>query len=99
MLFEQALALSRRLGDTLGIAISAGSLGHLTALRGDDDQAKKLLAESLTLHQQLGNNISIALVYNFLGQIPLRQGDPDAAARLFRQGLDAARRVPDRFPS
>jgi hypothetical protein len=37
-------------------------------------------------------------MYNFLGQIPLRQGDNDAAARLFRQGLDTARRVPDRFP-
>ena len=36
--------------------------------------------------------------YNFLGQIPLSQGDNDAAARLFSQGLDAARRVPDRFP-
>jgi predicted ATPase len=98
VIFEQALALSRRLGDTLGIAISAGSLGHLTALRGDYDQANKLLAESLTLHQQLGNNISLALVNNFLGQIPLRQGDPDAADQLFRQGLAAARRVPDRFP-
>ena len=42
--------------------------------------------------------MSIALMYNFLGQIPLRQGDNDAAARLFSQGLDAARRVPDRFP-
>jgi hypothetical protein len=37
-------------------------------------------------------------MYNFLGQIPLSQGDDDAAARLLSQGLDAARRVPDRFP-
>jgi hypothetical protein len=36
-------------------------------------------------------------MYNFLGQIPLSQGDNDAAARLVGQGLDAARRVPDRF--
>jgi tetratricopeptide (TPR) repeat protein len=35
---------------------------------------------------------------NFLGQIPLSGGDNDTAARLFGQGLDAARRVPDRFP-
>ena len=37
-------------------------------------------------------------MYNFLGQIPLSQGDNDAAARLLGQGLEAARRVPDRFP-
>jgi hypothetical protein len=50
------------------------------------------------LHQELGNKVSVALQYNFLGQIPLSQGDNDAAARLLRQGLEAARRVPDRFP-
>ena len=98
VLFEQALALFRRLGDKLGIAISAGSLGHLAALRGDYGKARKLLTESLALHQELGNDVSVALMYNFLGQIPLSQGDNDAAARLFSQGLDAARRVPDRFP-
>ena len=97
-LFEQALALFRQLGDKLGIAISAGSLGHLTALRRDYAEASKLLAESLALHQELGNKVSVALQYNFLGQIPLSQGDNDAAARLLRQGLEAARRVPDRFP-
>jgi predicted ATPase len=98
VLFEQALALFRRREDKLGIAITTGSLGHLTALRREYDQARKLLTESLALHQELGNSVSVALAYNFLGQIPLSQGDYDAAARLLSQGLDAARRVPDRFP-
>src|SRR5215831_5512980 len=35
VLFEQALALFRRLGDKLGIAISSGSLGHLATLNRD----------------------------------------------------------------
>jgi predicted ATPase len=98
VLFEQALALFRQAGDRLGIAITTGSLGHLTALRREYAQARNLLTESLALHQELGNRVSVALVYNFLGRIPLSQGDNAAAARLFGQGLDAARRVPDRFP-
>jgi tetratricopeptide (TPR) repeat protein len=98
-LFERALALFRQRGDKLGIAISAGSLGHLTALRHDYAEADQLLTESLALHQELGNQVSVALLYNFLGQIPLSQGDNDAAARLLGQGPEAARRVPDRFPS
>jgi len=98
VLFEQAVALFRRLGDKRGIAIATGYLGHLAALRGDYAKARKLLTESLASPQDLGDDVSIALMYNFLGQIPLRQGDNDAAARLFSQGLDAARRVPDRFP-
>jgi predicted ATPase len=98
VLFEQSLALFRRLGDKLGVAVAAGSLGHLAALRRDYAQARELLTEGLALHQELGNNVSVALMCNFLGQIPLSEGDNDAAARLFSQGLDAARRVPDRFP-
>ena len=97
-LFEQALALFRRLGDKAGIAISAGSAGHLAALHGQYAKAKELLTEALALHQELGFNVSVSLMYNYLGQIPLSQGDNDSAARLFRQGLDAAHRVPDRFP-
>jgi predicted ATPase len=98
VLFEQALALFRRLGDKRGIAIATGYLGHLAALRGDYGKARKLLTESLASPQDLGDDVSVALMCNFLGQIPLRQGDNDAAARLFSQGLDAARRVRDRFP-
>ena len=61
VLFEQALALFRQLGDKLGIAIAAGYLGHLAALRGDYAEASKLLTESLALHQELGNEVSVAL--------------------------------------
>jgi hypothetical protein len=59
VLFEQALALFRQLGDKLGIAITTGSLGHLTALRREYTQATLLLTESLALHQELGNDVSI----------------------------------------
>jgi Tetratricopeptide repeat len=51
MLFQQALALFRRLGDKRGIAIAIGYLGHLAALRGDYGKASKLLTESLASPQ------------------------------------------------
>ena len=98
LLFEQALALFRRLGDKRSVAIVTGYLGHLAALRGDYGKAGKLLTESLASPQELGDDVSIALMYNFLGQVRLSGGDNDAASRLLSQGLDAARRVPDRFP-
>jgi tetratricopeptide (TPR) repeat protein len=97
-LFEQGLALSRRSGDKFGIAVTAGALGHLSALRHDYPRAGDLLEESLALQRELGNDESVALVYNFLGQIPLSQGDPERAAELFTQGTEVSRRIPDRFP-
>jgi predicted ATPase len=97
-LFEQALALFRRLGDKSGVAIATSAIGRLAILDQDYTRAGKLLRESLALQQELGHDESIALAYNYLGQIPLSQGDNDAAARLFGQGLVAARRVPDRLP-
>jgi hypothetical protein len=53
VLFEHALALFGRLGDKRGIAIATGYLGHLAALRGDDEKASKLLTESLASPQDL----------------------------------------------
>jgi hypothetical protein len=98
VLFEQTLALFRGLEDKRGIAIANGYLGHLAALRGDYGKAGKLLEESLASLQELGDDVTIALIHNFLGQVRLSGGDNDAAALLFSQGLDVARRVPDRFP-
>jgi predicted ATPase len=97
-LFEQSLSLFRQIPDKPGIAMAAGALGHLAALRHEYARAGQLLQESLALQRELDQDESIALAYNFLGQIPLSQGDPERAAQLFAQGLDLSRRLPGSFP-
>jgi len=97
-IFEQGLAVFRRLGDKNGIAVADGALGRLAAQDGEYAKADKLLREGLALQQELGHHASVALAYNYLGQIPFSQADTDTAARLFSQGLAAARQVPDRLP-
>jgi predicted ATPase len=97
-LFEESLALFRETADKFGIATSESVLGHLAALNGDHQRAGELLEDGLALQRELGNDESIALVYNFLGQIPLSEGDPERAQQRFTKGLDAASRIPDRFP-
>jgi predicted ATPase len=97
-LFEQGRALFRRVGDRNGIAITSAALGHLAALRHEYAQAEELLEKGLAQVQDLDVNEYVGAIYNFLGQIPFTQGDNHAAARLFTQGLNAARRGPDRMP-
>ena len=100
MLFQQALALFRWLGDKRGIAIATGYLGHLAALRGDDGTARTLLTESLASPQELGDDMSIALVHNFLGQVRLsgRGGQRRRRGPSLQPGPGRGPPRPDRFP-
>jgi hypothetical protein len=83
VLFEQALALFGRLGDKRGIAIATGYLGHLAALRGDDEKASKLLTESLASPRDLDD-------------LPLAENTPADSGRLAVAPLDRStgRRLP-----
>jgi tetratricopeptide (TPR) repeat protein len=98
MLFQQALALFRRLGNKRGIAIATGYLGHLAVLRGDYEKASKLLTESLASPQDSATTCPSPSCTTSSARSRSAKVTTTPAARLFSQGLDAARRVPDRFP-
>jgi predicted ATPase len=108
-LMEQSLRLFCQVGDHLGAALAAVSLGHQLALRHDYARASDLLEQSLALlkkadddeltgYEQVQHLLAVAYVYNYLGQVRLSKGDPGAASLLFTHGLTAARRAPDRLP-
>src|SRR6266581_737387 len=55
-LAEESLALSRAVGDALGIARALGQLGRLAGFTYESARARALLEESVALCQELGNH-------------------------------------------
>lgn len=88
---EEALALFRELGDTLGIARTAHLLGDTASDVGDYARAAALLEEGLALFETLGDASSMANMLNDLGVVARRRSEFDRAASLFDASLARAR--------
>ena len=107
-LLKQSLPLYRKVGDRLGMGLTAAALGHLLAARHEVAVASDLLEQTLsqlremagvqfTEPQRVQYLLDVALASNFLGQIQLDQGDHRRAAEMFTDGLSAAHSAADRF--
>ncbi|MEZ4564010.1 MAG: tetratricopeptide repeat protein [Thermomicrobiales bacterium] len=88
---EEALALFRELGDTLGIARTAHLLGDTASDVGDYARAAAMLEEGLALFEALGDASSAANMLNDLGVVARRRQAFDLAASLFDASLATAR--------
>jgi predicted ATPase len=86
-LFEQSLALYRKLGDKQNIATSLGNLGVVAQDQVDYVNARALYTQSLTLYRELGNRPGIAHSLANLGNIAIEQCDYATAQVLHEQCL------------
>jgi predicted ATPase len=107
-LLKQSLPLYRKVGDRLGMGLTAAALGHLLAAKHEAPlaidlleqtliQLREMADENLTGPERVQHQLDLALASNFLGQIKLDQEDHQCAAELFTEGLNAARGAADRF--
>ncbi len=98
VMFEEALALSRRAGAKWwGTAMSLAHLGLVARIQGNHHQAAVLLHDSLALFKKVGHKHRIAYVLYHLGVVTLRQHDyPDASA-LFKRSIDLCREVGEKW--
>lgn len=98
--YEQALALSREIGESKGIAASLNSLGTAVQEQGDHRQALFFFEESLALRRTLVDNPStqrgIAVVLNNIGGSWHCQGDFARARAAFDECLAAFRVLGDK---
>ena len=94
-LFEEALALARRLDHPLLIGAALDSLAEFAFLEGDVERATTLVTEALELqrrHQPLwGTSFSLAL----LGEIALARSDLPAAGAYYRESMALAQALGD----
>ena len=94
-LYEEALSLSRELGDRHGIAAALGNLGMVCYDQGDYPAAMARHEESLTIWRELGNQRGIARTLIALGNIVYSQGDELKAESLYEQSLAIERELGD----
>ena len=94
-LHEDALAISRQLGDRDGIAWALNNLGVVAINQGDLARARTLLAEHMSLAEAAGDRAGVATALMDLGQIAHYEGDQEQARTLFTRSLDLFRDLGD----
>jgi predicted ATPase len=95
-LFEESLALRRRLGDKAGLASSLNNLGALSCDHGDYPAARPLFEESLALRRELGDKGGLAQSLNNLGSVAYDHGDPSGARPLYEESVALRRELGDK---
>lgn len=86
-LYEQSLAIRRRLGDQEGIAHLLSDLGMSVSAQGDFVRARALLEESLAIRRQLEDEGGVARCLNSLGNVSFNHGDYARARILYEESL------------
>jgi predicted ATPase/class 3 adenylate cyclase len=95
--YEEALAVSREVGDSRAIAEAIYNLAFMPWIEGDDAAALALFDESLSLFRELDDRDHIATVAGNVALIRGRQGDYERALPLMEESIATARETGNRF--
>lgn len=95
--YEQALGLSKGLGDRHGIAKALCGLGLVNIFMGNYGAARTVLEESLLIQRELGNRLEVATVLNNLGIVASNVTQRPRAISLFREALEISRELKDKW--
>jgi len=87
---EQALEVSRRLGDPAGVAVSLGNLAEYAGRAGDVEGARERFADALAASRALQSAHRLTEQYWQLGFFELSVGDAARARRAFEESLAQA---------
>jgi predicted ATPase/DNA-binding XRE family transcriptional regulator len=93
--FEEALQLSRQVGDELVAAWAQAGVGVAAMERSDYEAAVSYLEGALQSYRDVDADYGVALVFTFLGMVELIRGKEGEATAMFEKGLSLARRIGD----
>ncbi len=96
-LYEEGLALYRRLGDREGVASSLNSLGTLAYITGDVARGLELTEKALAVKRELGDARGVMISLNNLAEMTLMAGDLTQALALFEECLKMCREQEDGY--
>ena len=95
-MFEEGLAMARRLGERLGTYITLYNLAQVALSRGDHDGAVSLFEEGIALSEEVGDRANLAYCLEGLATVAGVRGEVERSARLIgaAEGLREAVGVP-----
>lgn len=85
--FNEALEISRHIGDQVGVAGELAELGKLLMDAGNMPQAIAAFNEALEIYTREGNPANVGITLEFLGLVHERQGQYPAALEKYQQAL------------
>ena len=94
-LLEEALALSREVGDKMGIAACIRISGQFALSQGNAAEAHSLAGESLALFREIGDRQNTAVALCLLARVEANQGNYAAARTFYEESLATAARGMD----
>ena len=89
-LLEEALAISRDVGDKMGLAACLRLSGLLALSQGNVAEARSLAGESLALFREIGDRPNTSLSLYLLARVEANQGDYQTARPLYEQSMAMA---------
>jgi predicted ATPase/class 3 adenylate cyclase len=92
-LFEEGLALSRKMRDTWWIATSLSNLATVSHSLGDYERATELYEESMDRFREQGDKRRLAFCQNNLAMVVCSQGDLGRAAKLTEESVAPLREL------
>jgi tetratricopeptide (TPR) repeat protein len=91
---EEALALSRTIGDKRNTAGTLHNLGEVERQRGNYEQAKALGMESMALWREIEDDWNLSMVVGWVGLLEVWSGDePDLAEGFLKDALALEREL------
>ena len=95
-MFEEGLAVARRIGDRTSTYIALYNLAQAALSRNDYDGAAPLFKEGVTLSEQMGDRANVAYCLEGLAVVANARGEAERSGRLIgaAEGLHEAVGVP-----
>jgi tetratricopeptide (TPR) repeat protein len=94
--YQQALVITREVGDRTGEGTTLNNIGAAYQARGQYDQALQNYQQALVIHREVGNRVMEGTILNNIGLVYQARGQYDQALENCQQALVIAREVGDR---
>jgi tetratricopeptide (TPR) repeat protein len=94
--YQQALAISRKMGDRIGEGVALNNIGSVYQNQGQYPQALERYREALKIREEIGDRSGMGYTLNSMGTVSVNQGKYQEGLEFHQQSLTISRELNDR---